>query len=288
MVKYIQVSGGGAWGSTARVWGGSAEAPGGVCVQSQSSLSLSLGSMIASTQTLDLQVEMADSSLFHLMPLSLPWTVFYLTLLRSNYSSPLSPSPLSLLLCSLWENGDVAMETSTEPDIGVVVDTKTKECLPAAMETGSEEILGTPPSLSTNQEAGGEVVGARWGLQFLSEVHQHLAAGGQGWCVGDKGRLLKIFVSRLREELRLLTAHPPKTREVGHFSLPVSPLSASQALLRELEQCYFCLYGHPHKKAKVRLSLLVAPADTLHWQAWGLQDHGADQVEPCIALSVCD
>ena len=39
-------------------------------------------------------------------------------------------------------------------------------------------------------------------------------------------------------------------------------LSLFQVLLQELEQCYYCLYGHPNKRAKIR----------------GLVDHGAEQV----------
>lgn len=80
--------------------------------------------------------------------------------------------------------------------------------MPVAMETERES-----PAPTANQEVA--VAGTRWGLQFLCEVHDHLGGGGQGWCVGDRGQLLKLLVSRLREELRLLTAHPPKTREVG-------------------------------------------------------------------------
>ena len=55
-----------------------------------------------------------------------------------------------------------------------------------------------------------------------------------------------------------------------------------QILLRELEQCYYCLYGHPHKKAKVSSPttclLCCLLGGSLCVKAWGLQDHGAEQV----------
>ena len=51
----------------------------------------------------------------------------------------------------------------------------------------------------------------------------------------------------LRGELQILSALPPKHRDI---------------LLQELEQCYYCLYGHPQKKAKAR----------------GLAEHNAEQV----------
>ncbi|CAI8055447.1 Calcineurin-binding protein cabin-1 [Geodia barretti] len=201
------------------------EAPGDLLQECGESLQRHL--VVCVFRTLELQVEMTDSPLFHLLPLSLPCSVLYFSLL------------------SLWEDGDVAMETRPEPGVDVM-ETETEQLPVVVEETDREAILGASPAVTTNQE-GCRVSGSRWGLQFLCDVHDYLGGGGQGWCVGDKGRILHILVCRLREELRQLTAHPPKTRV---------------ALLRELEQCYYCLYGHPHKKAK----------------AWGLQDHGAEQL----------
>ena len=104
------------------------------------------------------------------------------------------------------------METRSEPSVDVM-ETETEQLPVVAEETDREAVLGASPAVTTNQERC-RVSGSHWGLQFLWEVHDYLGGGGQGWCVGDKGRILHILVGRLREELRQLTAHPPKTREV--------------------------------------------------------------------------
>jgi hypothetical protein len=139
-----------------------------------------------------------------------------------------------------------------------IMDTEDPVC-PVAMVTDSVTIRGGSPAAMTNQESSGtsgtedSVITMATSdqlevsLRFLCAAHEYLGSSGQGWCVQDGGCLLTTVVVRLREELRVLSAHPHKTRET---------------LLRELEQCYYCLYGHPHKKAK----------------AWGLQDHGAEQL----------
>ena len=102
------------------------------------------------------------------------------------------------------------METPPDPNIE---DTTTT----VPMETDNEGA----PGVTTNQEGG--VSGGSLGLQFLCEAHDQLGMVGQGWCVGEDGRLLKILVRRLREELHLLTTHPPRTREVSEA--PPHPLT---------------------------------------------------------------
>eukprot|EP00731_Ephydatia_muelleri_P016867 Em0009g1291a len=82
-------------------------------------------------------------------------------------------------------------------------------------------------------------------LQFLKEAHGYL--GSLGWCCRDDGCFLQASVDTLRGELQVLSALPPKHRDI---------------LLQELEQCYYCLYGYPQKKAKAR----------------GLAEHNAEQV----------
>ena len=67
---------------------------------------------------------------------------------------------------------------------------------------------GTTVSMAT----GHEDTGMRAELLFLQEAHRHL--GSLGWCVLDNGCLLKVMVDTLRKELRILTAHTQKTREV--------------------------------------------------------------------------
>ena len=112
------------------------------------------------------------------------------------------------------------METRSEPGVDVM-ETETEQLPVVVEETDREAILGASPAVTTNQE-GCRVSGSRWGLQFLCDVHDYLGGGGQGWCVGDKGRILHILVCRLREELRQLTAHPPKTRVVCAVIFPLS------------------------------------------------------------------
>lgn len=50
-----------------------------------------------------------------------------------------------------------------------------------------------------------------------------------------------------------------------------------QVLLQELEQCYYCLHGHPHKRARAR----------------GLEEHNSEQVrsndvQSCDVTRSCD
>lgn len=69
-------------------------------------------------------------------------------------------------------------------------------------------------------------------LQFLRTAHEHL--GRRGWCCNNEGVFLLLKVEVLTEEL----------------AKPV--VTAKEELVRDLEQCFLCLYGHPSKKAKAR------------------------------------
>ncbi|XP_078360870.1 calcineurin-binding protein cabin-1-like isoform X1 [Oculina patagonica] len=71
-------------------------------------------------------------------------------------------------------------------------------------------------------------------LQFLRTAHEHL--GRRGWCCNNEGVFLLLKVEVLTEEL----------------AKPVVP--GREELVRDLEQCFLCLYGHPSisKKAKAR------------------------------------
>jgi calcineurin-binding protein cabin-1 len=75
----------------------------------------------------------------------------------------------------------------------------------------------------------------RIGLCFLKLAHDQL--GCLSLCCHDDGSFLHHIVALLRKELKNLTSLPSNLREV---------------LLIELEQCYYCLYGYPYKKAKQR------------------------------------
>ncbi|XP_077863764.1 calcineurin-binding protein cabin-1-like [Saccoglossus kowalevskii] len=79
-------------------------------------------------------------------------------------------------------------------------------------------------------------------LMLLYRAHEYL--GGRGWCCNSDGYLLTFYVDVLQEEL--------KNREDA----------LRQDMCLALEQCLYCLYGHPNKKAKAR----------------HLQDHGVEEV----------
>lgn len=79
-------------------------------------------------------------------------------------------------------------------------------------------------------------------LQFLRTAHEHL--GRRGWCCNNEGVFLFLKVEVLTKEL----------------AKPV--VTAREELVRDLEQCFLCLYGHPSKKAKAR----------------GLQEHNSSQI----------
>uniref|UniRef100_A0A1X7UXN3 Calcineurin-binding protein cabin-1 MEF2-binding domain-containing protein n=1 Tax=Amphimedon queenslandica TaxID=400682 RepID=A0A1X7UXN3_AMPQE len=84
------------------------------------------------------------------------------------------------------------------------------------------------------------------GLCFLKLAHDQL--GSYSWCCQDKGSFLLYIVSQLRTELMSLTNLTRNLREM---------------LLLELEQCYYCLYGYPSKKAKQK----------------GLLEHNSEQIK---------
>lgn len=165
-------------------------------------------------QTLDLQLEMADSPLFSSMPVCLPWKVFHTVLSRyvCPHSSLTCPSSIPLYLFSIWrDKNEVAMET--EQSIN-------EDSSPLAMETNEDTSKEVAPGLITADEkppadvnpATTEDSGLSPVLQYLQEAHLFL--GSMGWCCRDDGCLLKVMVEALRRELRVLTALPHKTREV--------------------------------------------------------------------------
>ncbi|XP_041466733.1 calcineurin-binding protein cabin-1-like [Lytechinus variegatus] len=84
-------------------------------------------------------------------------------------------------------------------------------------------------------------------LMLLENAHDYL--GRQSWCCNCEGALLKLYIRVLSTEL-------------GKYSEDERhPFSSD--LRHTLEQCFFCLYGHPTKKTKTR----------------HLQDHGAIEVQ---------
>ncbi|XP_077986100.1 calcineurin-binding protein cabin-1-like [Glandiceps talaboti] len=81
-------------------------------------------------------------------------------------------------------------------------------------------------------------------LMLLYTAHEYL--GRRGWCCNSDGNLLTFYVDTLQEELGKREEKDP----------------LRQDLLLALEQCFYCLYGHPNRKAKAR----------------HLQDHGVEEV----------
>ncbi|XP_030849309.1 calcineurin-binding protein cabin-1 [Strongylocentrotus purpuratus] len=84
-------------------------------------------------------------------------------------------------------------------------------------------------------------------LMLLENAHDYL--GRQTWCCNCDGALLKLYIRVLSTEL-------------GKYSEDERHPFFSD-LKHTLEQCFFCLYGHPTKKTKTR----------------HLQDHGAIEVQ---------
>ncbi|XP_075424588.1 calcineurin-binding protein cabin-1 isoform X2 [Ascaphus truei] len=84
-------------------------------------------------------------------------------------------------------------------------------------------------------------------LMLLNTAHEYL--GRRSWCCNSDGALLKFYVRVLQKELAASTnedTHPYK-----------------EELETALEQCFYCLYGHPSKKSKARY----------------LEEHSVQQVE---------
>ena len=180
---------------------------------------------------------MAESPLSCLMPICLPWKVFHTVLSRCAhpYSSLTCPSSIPLHLFSVWKDkNEVAMETEQTSSLANEVTS------PLAMETNESTGKETAPGPITTDEkpatdvnpAATEDSGLSPVLQYLREAHTYL--GSVGWCCRDDGCLLKVMVEALRTELRVLTALPPKTREVrraghaaAHHTPSTRPLSLS-------------------------------------------------------------
>jgi calcineurin-binding protein cabin-1 len=86
-------------------------------------------------------------------------------------------------------------------------------------------------------------------LGFFYFVHWILTLFSRCWCTHSDGFLLHFMVEQLNKEL-----NKAEFIEDGH--------PFKEDLDSMIEQCFFCLYGHPNKKAK-----------TKH-----LQDHNAEPV----------
>lgn len=107
------------------------------------------------------------------------------------------------------------METTLEVSKDVEVAMDTEEMITMATDS---DVITSNQEVSSNTEGRGPAAMVTKemgvGLRFLCAAHDYLGSVGLGWCVRDDGCLLKTLVTQLREELRQLTAHTHKTREV--------------------------------------------------------------------------
>ncbi|XP_065910594.1 calcineurin-binding protein cabin-1-like isoform X2 [Dysidea avara] len=234
-------------------------------------------------RVLDLLSEIADSPLLHTLPVCLPWKIFYYILKGEEtddnennegdkedtpaiaaVTEPSSSDVTNTPTCS------VKKEPSDDPQTPVATRSISDLTSPMHDHTYAlPSVLITPTMMATidshSQSHKGYTYLSKVGsilttpllpaeksslkksVEFLKEAHDHL--GTLGWCSWDNGCLLSTSIQVLRKELRVLTAFSPQHREV---------------LLQELEQCYYCLYGHPRKVSKAK--------------ARGLVEHGANPI----------
>ena len=108
---------------------------------------------------------------------------------------------------------DAGMDTES-PSVTIETDEQSVSLAPMTNQEG----LAPSAAMATSNQLE---------LQFLSEAHVYLGSGGQGWCARDGGCFLKTMVLRLREELRVITAHSPQTREASPSLTPSLPLPLS-------------------------------------------------------------
>lgn len=180
------------------------------------------------------------------------------------------------------------METSPEVSVDVEVVMDTEETI--TMATKNDAIKNAPTttqevSSSVRMEALGTVTMAtkEMGveLRFLCAAHDYLGSVGQGWCVRDGGCFLKTMVARLREELRQLTAHTHKTREVcPHLTPTLTSHTLAAGVAEGTGAMLLLSLWTPSQESQgpVHTGLCSLTVLLFSVQAWGLRDHGAEQV----------
>ncbi|KAH6935501.1 hypothetical protein HPB50_006286 [Hyalomma asiaticum] len=129
-----------------------------------------------------------------------------------------------------------------------------EDSIPNFSDLNSDHTYGLTPT-STLQEDADKVVSDVEGIEkteseavekFINEhAHEHL--GRRSWCTLSDGVLLFLFVDVATQELSKKSA----VANVFH-----------EDLNNGIEQCFYCLYGHPHRRGKVK----------------HLQEHNAKQV----------
>ncbi|XP_048242654.1 calcineurin-binding protein cabin-1-like [Haliotis rufescens] len=87
-------------------------------------------------------------------------------------------------------------------------------------------------------------------LMLLNVAHEYL--GRHSWCTKSDGALLLYFLNELEQEMK-------------------KPHFIREGLDMALEQCIFCLYGHPHKRGKAKhLQDHNAPPISFVWEKAGI------------------
>ncbi|XP_057289691.1 calcineurin-binding protein cabin-1-like [Hydractinia symbiolongicarpus] len=84
--------------------------------------------------------------------------------------------------------------------------------------------------VSTSEHSKESCTGENSPLEFLKNAHEYL--GRKHWCCHDDGILLQQFIKDSLYEL--------------------SRTSQREDILKNLEQCFYCLYGNPCKKTKTK------------------------------------
>ncbi|RMX51696.1 hypothetical protein pdam_00008112, partial [Pocillopora damicornis] len=156
----------------------------------------------------------------------------------SSSDPPLATAKPWVLLYKITEHQEKYNET---------VDSSSKTCAPPTVPPPEDSPM--PETLNTDSNmSSGDVIrevpasNLSPSLQFLRIAHEHL--GRRGWCCNNEGVFLLLKVEVL-------------TKELAKATVP-----AREEMVRDLEQCFLCLYGHPSKKAKAR----------------GLQEHNSSQI----------
>lgn len=123
----------------------------------------------------------------------------------------------------------------------------------AAEATDSEDVkkLITETIAKQTQQEGDFALGMPSSLMLLFTAHECL--GRFAWCSGSDGALLLLSIDVMSSELQKST--------------PTNPNPFREDLESGLEQCFYCLYGHPNKRTKAKhLQEHNAQMITLTWE----------------------
>ncbi|XP_065182437.1 calcineurin-binding protein cabin-1-like isoform X1 [Sycon ciliatum] len=216
------------------------------------------------------------------LPVALPWLVLHV--LIKQISPSVSNTPNKLPLSKIANHAAQSKETTQPPTTGETQQQSDSATAESAVGTADKlptdptsETAPTPTACDEPMDASTDmttpVISNMFSAASIGRIHTdsnssasstfsaaehdplpghfrilqmaHAILGRHGLCCSMDGHLLLILV---KEGKKLLPQLDSVTRD---------------EVVRELEQCYFCLYGHPNKKYKARR----------------LEDHGSPQIE---------